>query len=306
MYFIGIDGGGTKTDFALSDETGKIISRSQDIGISYRQYPLSEIIERINQGVLACIEPIGLSVYDIRGMCIGYPCYGESEVNDNAVNNALISKFSSIPISIVNDVEIGWMGALEGKNGIHVVAGTGSIAFGKNHVGRKARCGGWLDFFSDEGSGYWLGRKTMELFSMQADGRKPEGELLYLLRNKFSLKDDLLFIDIMAEEYIPYREKVASLQLSLLEAAHMGDRTAKHLYWLATRELVRLVSALRKRLRLEDDFLVSYSGSLFKENELVLKPFISMVERQGGRVVPPQNSPIEGALMLAIHQNERK
>ncbi|MFR7490817.1 MAG: BadF/BadG/BcrA/BcrD ATPase family protein [[Ruminococcus] torques] len=51
------------------------------------------------------------------------------------------------------------------------MAGTGSIAYGQNKFGTEARAGGWDDGFSDEGSCYWLGKKALELFSKESDGR---------------------------------------------------------------------------------------------------------------------------------------
>ncbi len=66
----------------------------------------------------------------------------------------------------VNDVEVGWAGSLACKPGLHMVAGTGSIGFGRDPQGCTARCGGgWGgEFIGDEGSAHWLGRKLLQLF----------------------------------------------------------------------------------------------------------------------------------------------
>ena len=70
----------------------------------------------------------------------------------------------------------GWAGALAGEDGINIVAGTGSIAYGE-YRGRSARAGGWGELFSDEGSAYWLAREGLRLFSRMSDGRAPRGAL---------------------------------------------------------------------------------------------------------------------------------
>ncbi len=57
-----------------------------------------------------------------------------------------------------NDMVCGWAGSLACADGINVVAGTGSICYGE-YQGRSARCGGWGELFSDEGSAYWIARQ---------------------------------------------------------------------------------------------------------------------------------------------------
>jgi N-acetylglucosamine kinase-like BadF-type ATPase len=306
MFFIGIDGGGTKTEFALADETGNVISRFETKGISYRQYSSDEILSRLREGITTCLGMVDLKLEDVSRLCIGYPCYGESIKSDAEIKSLILNAFPSTKFLILNDVEIGWAGALNCQPGIHVVSGTGSIAFGKDKDGRALRCGGWLDFFSDEGSSYWLGRKAMQLFSMQSDGRLPKGSLYFLFRKKFDLKFDFQFIDIMHHHYIPHRERIASLQLDLLAAAKQGDKSAIDLYFQATSELVNLVGSLKNQLNFDDGLNVSYSGSLFKEEQLVLQPFTDKIRKIGGFVVRPFASPVVGAIKLAIDSTENQ
>lgn len=297
--FLGIDGGGTKTRFLLASEDGQVRQEYTAQGISLRQYPLDEVVCRIDEGIRQCVDGCGVTREQIEAICIGYPCYGESRLMDAAVRKAVTSKLAPCPILFVNDVVVGWAGALQGMPGIHVVSGTGSIAYGRTEKGRQARCGGWLDFFSDEGSAYWLGRQAMGLFCKEADGRADRGALYDIVHQKFPMEDDMEFVDIMARDYIPYRHMVASFQLILLEAAHAGDLNAQRLYETAVEELVGLVCGARDALELTGGFKVSFSGSLFLERELILGPFCRAVSSVGGTVVPPAQSPVEGAVLLA-------
>ncbi len=301
--YLGVDGGGTKTLFHLADEQGNVLQSYKTIGISYRQYSMDAVIERLREGAEACLEAQGLCLSELSGVCIGYPCYGESEKQDKILGEKLAGLFSPSCVKVVNDVVIAWAGALNGKPGIHLVCGTGSIAYGGNELGQNMRCGGWLDFFSDEGSGYWLGRKTMQLFSQQADGRATKGRLYSILREGLQLRDDFDFIDLMAGEYIPYRDKVASLQMYLLEAAREGDLAAGEIYEKACGELLRLVQTLQIRLRLTEVFDVTYSGSLFCAEDLILRPFEKAVASIGGRLSSPEKDPVDGAVCLAIKED---
>jgi len=240
----------------------------------------------------------------IAGVAMGLPCFGESEDGDRELRKELSSAFPKIPVYITNDVEVGWAGSLDLASGINVVAGTGSIAFGKNESGETARCGGWSEFFSDEGSCYWIGCKVLQLFSKQADGRVPKDELYSVVRKEFKLKNDFEIIDLVHNEYITNREKVAALQFLAKDAALAGSCSARNLYEDATDELCSIVAAIRDKLQFKHQpFPVSYSGGLFKAGELILPYFTKCIIAAGGNPVTPKYEPVYGAVLLAFEQN---
>lgn len=300
-YFLGIDGGGTKTAFALADETGKIAAASATHGSSYKQYGIDDVVSHIAQTTAVCLEKAAVLPAELAGICMGMPCFGEDREGDAQLSAALREKFAPHPIYVTNDVEVGWAGSLACQPGINVVAGTGSIGFGCDPSGKTARSGGWLEFFGDEGSAYWAGRKTMELFSKQADGRLEKGPLYGLIHREFSLSDSFSFIRIMEQDYIPYREKVASLQIYLERAARAGDDAAKEIYHDAARELAMIVAGVKSQLDFNGTTLaVSCSGGLFKAGDLVMNSFKKHIEDLGGHLQAPHFSPVQGAALLAI------
>jgi N-acetylglucosamine kinase-like BadF-type ATPase len=185
--------------------------------------------------------------------------------------------------------------------GINIVAGTGAIAFGKDSHSKTARSGGWSEFFGDEGSCYWMGRKVMELFSKQSDGRMPRDALYETVRRELGLKDDISFIDLIHSEYVGYRKQVASLQFLAEKAALAGSASAKALYAEAVAELLLLVTSIRNQLDFsEKSFNVSYTGGLFKAGELVIPQFSREIEKLGGVLSTPWFGPVEGAVLLAF------
>lgn len=301
-YYLGIDGGGTKTEYMLADENSKTIYSLRSDGISYRQYSFSEIEKKVDGSIKECLRKSNVAMDSVACVCVGYPCFGESEVQDEKIRTMFARMFTAKKVVLVNDVEVGAAGALGLAVGIHVVAGTGAIAWGKNKNGTTLRCGGWLDYFGDEGSAYWLGRKAMQLFSRQADGRSSKSKLYEIIKAEFKLKRDMDFVDVMQNDYIPYREKVASLQLLLLEAAKKGDNIAKSIYEKAVMELCALVKTLKNRLELQDGFRVSYSGGMFQEKVFVRDRFMEEIKKDGGVVTAPKFSPVMGAIKLAIQR----
>ena len=96
-----------------------------------------------------------------------------------------------------NDMVCSWAGSLACADGISVIAGTGSMAYGE-YAGRTARAGGWGELIGDEGSAYWIAREGMNLFSRMSDGRAPRGPLYELVRARFGIAVDL---DLCARVY---------------------------------------------------------------------------------------------------------
>ena len=298
QILIGIDGGGTKTAICAASVNEPMLRYSKFSGVSWREHGVSEVVQKL-KGALS--DLVGEHYNHIAGIAMGLPCYGESAKGDAALEKAISDTFTPIPVHLTNDVEVGWAGSMAMEPGINVVAGTGSIAFGKDYQGNTARSGGWSEFFGDEGSGYWMGRKVMELFSKQSDGRMPKDALYSITCQELNLENDISFIDLMHSKYFGYRNQVASLQLLAEKAALAGSPSAIALYGQAVDELLLLVSAVKAQLKFNGKpWSVSYSGGVFKAGDLVLPKFTDEIERRGGKVLIPRFEPVEGALLLAF------
>lgn len=299
-YYIGIDGGGSKTVFALSDESGRILAQHRSTSADYKQITIPGVIILLEEGIHKLEELSGVCLkLDECATCFGMPMFGEILKNDKQVLEGIAMQLSHYHIQVVNDVEVGWSGSLLGEAGINIVAGTGSIAYGQDEYGNSGKAGGWSEFFSDEGSGNWLGIRTIEYFSKEADGRLQKGPLYDIVRRHFSLKEDIDIIPIFEEEYMPDRGKRASLQLLLKEAAEAGDENAIYLYRQAAFELSLMVGAVYDKLKFKNNAKVSYSGGLFDAGDFIKRPFLAFIKELGLRPVSPKGTPVEGALLLA-------
>ena len=298
-YFVGIDGGGTKTAVCVASIDDRTIRYTETAGSSWREHGAGKVAQNIKEAV----DSLTGGNDSVAGMAMGLPCHGESEEGDRALEKAIQEVFPDIPIYFTNDVEVGWAGSLALQPGINIVAGTGAIAFAKDIHGKTARSGGWSEFFGDEGSCYWVGRKVMELFSKQSDGRLPRDELYTTVRSEFELKDDFSFIDLVHTRYLGSRKQVASLQFLAEKAALAGSSSARALYEEAVHELCLLVDSLRSRLDFSaPSWIVSYSGGLYKAKELVLKKFFHEIEKDGGVLAHPCFAPVDGAVLMAFER----
>lgn len=303
MHVLGIDGGGTKTLLALCDSHGKISGT-----LTLPAFSLAEGEERVLSmlvdSVTRLLEAAGLApdISCLSAVCYGVPAWGESKKNDAAMERVTKECFGDVKRFLCNDAQVAWAGSFAMKPGINMVAGTGSIAFGLDSRGKSARCGGWGSFCADEGSGYWLGKRMMQLFLKQSDGRiLKRGPLYRLVREYFQTDDDFFIAETVETKYFPYRDKTASLQRVLLEAARAGDESAIGLYREAGLELAQNVHAIRKLLTFDGPVNVSYSGGIFKVGPLVMDSFAASLIEDGCVLAEPVAPPWAGALMIALN-----
>lgn len=303
MIVLGIDGGGTKTVFALCDETGRVLSMLRRPTVALLQVGEEGQRAALAEGARAALKEAGLPAdgpaFGLSAVCFGASCWGESH-GDEAMGRTMGRLFGDIPRLICNDAEVAWAGSFALRPGINILAGTGTMAFGMDAHGSKARCGGWGEHYSDEGSGYWLGKRALSLFCKEADGRLPMGALYPLVRERFHLESDFDIYLATIHEYLPYRDKVAELQLLLCEAARRGDQNAIACYREAGFEIALNVKGILNRLDFPEGAEVSYSGGIFKAGALVMDSFREALEAQGCTIVRPLAPPWVGALMTAL------
>ena len=300
--FLGIDGGGTKTSFALIDDAGSILAMHEEGSAYYFEVGLEGVAAMLRKGAAATLAAACVSDKALQYTFLGLPAYGE--------DSALKEAFDALPASFLqhgryqcgNDMICSWAGSLACQDGISIIAGTGSMAYGE-YQGNTARAGGWGELFSDEGSAYWIAREGLRLFSRMSDGRAPKGLLHTLLRQHFSLIDDL---DICAAVYggiSNERSKLAQLATIVSQAAIGGDQQARAIFIAAADELAQIIEAVRNNLQVPATVVlpVSYSGGVFKSHNLVLEPFTQALADLTGQyaLAPPILPPVIGAAMYA-------
>lgn len=293
--YIGIDGGGSKTHFLCADACGQVIGEYFASGTHYHSVGLTTVINILKEGIDQVLPKELRST--LKGICFGMPGYGESPEEDKMAVSQIRDSIPH-PIHFCNDVEAGWAGAFGLETGICIVSGTGSIGFGKNASGETARSGGWSEFFSDEGSCYWLGKKALELFAKESDGRARKGALYEAMRTHLQLSDDNEINRLAYERFSSSRYETASLQKVLFLAAKEGDSSARLLYEEAAHELSLIVLALKETLALHGEVRVSYTGGLFQTGEMILAPLRKALP-PSVTLTPPLFSPAQGAVLLA-------
>ncbi|HBP37289.1 MAG TPA: hypothetical protein DD640_00795 [Clostridiales bacterium] len=299
--FLGIDGGGTKTLFLLTDGEGAILSFKKLDGVDFNQIGADNISRKLQGGTADVLRQAGVTCHDLAAVCAGLPYLDESAEWSRQCPQILAEMFPGIPALCLNDSVVALYGALGLQPGINLVAGTGSIACGRDRNNNLARSGGWNEHISDEGSCYWLGQKLCSLFTKQADGRLPRGPLYHLVRTEFGLQSDFDLAAYYQEKLFGHRERIAALQIILARAAQMGDPSAAQAYVDAAAELAAIALAVKAKLFPGDDqpVPITCTGGLFKAGRIITDPLRRQLESRNLLWSQPILPPAAGAVLKA-------
>lgn len=303
MYYLGIDGGGTKTQFTIINENVEVIQSIKKGTSHFKQIGLDGVENVLRDGLKEVLSESGISADKINGVGIGIAGYGNIQKDRDALLKVVDKVFKEFKYILRNDVEIALAGALNGDDGVVIVSGTGSIALSK--IGDKyKRCGGWGYSIGDEGSAYWIGKKVIETFSKEADGRLEKTHIYEIIKKRLALSNDYDLIRYINEDIRADRLEIAKFSKDCFESAKLGDKNAIEIFNSASKELSELVNLLMKDF--EDDIIkVSYLGGVFKSGELILNPLIESLDKKCV-LVPPKYTADIGAAILALKNDEYK
>lgn len=300
--YLGVDGGGSKTAFLLVDESGRVLASHAEGPAYYLEIGWEAMRAMLARGIRATLDKVALPSSSLDFAFLGLPAYGEDSRLLGALNAAASPPLQREQYRCGNDAVCGWAGALACLDGINLIAGTGSIGYGEFN-GRVARAGGWGELFSDEGSAHWIAREGLNLFSRMSDARTARGALYDILRRHFGLQSDLDLCAAVYDKSQIQRSHLAALSTLIAQAATGGDVQASALFSRAADELVQIVDAVHRQLEIPEHatVMVSYSGGMFQQRDLLLGRLQSKLAMDGRRyrVVAPRLPPAAGAALYA-------
>ncbi|MGL4382200.1 MAG: N-acetylglucosamine kinase [Bacilli bacterium] len=254
--YLGIDSGGTSTIFTLIDQNKAIIIQKEYPTIHLHQVKATGMIQVLNEGINYFKQ------YDLQYIFFAIAGYAESIHDDQTINDIIKSLDLNIPYHIDNDMMAGMVGSLNNKDGINIIAGTGSIA-SIRIKDTFFRVGGWGPIIGDEGSAYWVGLKILNEYTKQKDGRHQPSALLDLLTKELELNPQHTMIDLVYNEYQGARTKIAAISKYLDPLMKLNCPYTKEIIAEAVFNLKEHI----EYLALKDDqspITCSYSGGLFK------------------------------------------
>ncbi len=218
--------------------------------------------------------------------------------------NAAVAELGIKTVEVVTDADIALYGATEGKPGLVIIAGTGSICCGINARGRRACAGGWGPVAGDEGSGSWLARRALQAVARATDGRGQRTSLVEAACEYFNVA---AADDLSTAVYAPNmtNSRIAGFSRRVVAAAKRRDALAREIVEEAGRELALAAAAVIRKLKMERErFQVAYVGGVFAAGGLILDPLKEELAQVAPRafVAPPVLAPAEAAARMAGEQ----
>ena len=242
-FVIGIDGGGTQTRLAVADLDGhERLRHTGPAGLIDPRDPAAASAT-LNKVIRDAATAAGARL-PATALCAGLAGSGAATLREE-VRRGLEAAGVARRIAVVHDGEIALDGALGGRPGVLLAAGTGSVAYGRGEDGRTARCGGWGALAGDEGSAYAIGREALRAALRAADGRGPPTQLLAELTGVLGLEDPY---EVPAWVGRASKADVAGLAPVVIRVAGAGDATANRILVEAAAELALHVETLLRRL----------------------------------------------------------
>jgi len=297
-YVLGIDGGGTKTAVCAADLQGNILSVFKTGAINLN----GESADNVKKNLHGIFREASLKIGDlqyIRSVCIGAAGISNADARLFLENTVRDAGYTGRLI-IAGDHQTALFGALGNPVGIILIAGTGSICYGRNASGKEHRAGGYGYLIDDEGSGYAIGRDILKAMVRSHDGREEKTVLTQMVLEQLKVSTIEEVIGFLYHKNTNKRD-IAALAPILARALEEGDEAARKIASKCCGELVKLVSPVAEKLGLEDCYL-AMAGSILQKDAFIRKGFIDAIQRKfpGMVCTDPKNDASYGAVLMAL------
>ena len=303
--YLGVDGGGTKTQIVLINDAQEIVSE----GVAGASNPLRVGIENAVTNIFTAIDnacdSANRSRSDIVSATLGLAGVRRADIRQSVLDS-FRKRLAVKKIQVFTDAEIALYGTTLGKSGLVIIAGTGSICIGQDEAGKIAMAGGWGPIAGDEGGGSGIAKRGLQAIAKALDGRgKPtiisQAGLDYF---RTSTPENML-----VAIYSPQVDnaRIAGFAKFVVEAAQENDEIAVGILKEAGCELGCAAVAVIKKLKLErKKFPIGYVGSIFKAGELLTDSLLETVYKTAPKafLTAPKLIPAHAAAQLSFERRK--
>lgn len=287
---IGVDGGGTKTEFILFTESGKVLRRLKLPQSNPSNIGFENCFSVLSEGIDILLD----AVPRVDGIFAGMAGTLSSD-NANKVRSYLKTHYKNIPTFADSDAVNVLLSGKNASGGMALICGTGSVLFVREN-GKNYRFGGWGSLFDDAGSAYNIGCGAVKAALRFLDGVGEQTVLSELLTEY--LGDDLVNGSNLC--YERGKAFVASLAPTVFTAYAKGDKVAQDILQQNADELALLINSARKRYGNLSEVVAC--GGIFENNHAVFEPMIRRKLDRPLHFIYPQLPPVYGACVACCRE----
>lgn len=300
-YFLGVDGGGTRTRAVVIDDTGRVGGRGESGPGNLHHTPESTVLHHLAEAITAALRGAGASPEGVVSAFLGMAGVTSDPTVRAFERLARAAGLGEARIQVDHDIRIALAGGLAGRPGIALIVGTGSSCYGRTDDGRHWQTGGWGSLVADEGSGYDLGRRAMMTAVRMADGRESSTALREEVFRWLGVSGVREILARLYERGLE-RDEIATFAPRVVELATGGDPGAWRLLESGAAELGAMVAANHRHLPTRSAPEVVVTGGLGVAptiyRELIRKAIVARLPE--AQLMEPEFEPAVGAALLAF------
>ena len=297
-YFLGIDGGGTKTVFRLTDENGTILKELYKESSNPNDIGMKNTLNLLREGISEICAPLPYGKITLFAGISGGGMTGE---NANILKR-FFGEFGFYAFDNGSDLE-NLISLAEKNPAVLVIMGTGFIVYALNGEKRR-RIAGWGQFFDEGGSGYTIGKDVITATLCETDGSGEKTLLSSLLEKRLGQSTEAH----LAEFYRGGKRYIAEFAFPAFEAADSGDSVA---LGILEKNMAFAAQKIRTAMREftdtnQEKIPVFFAGGITKRHEILFPMIEKHLSDSRALLTVIQGEPIEGAIKRAFTIFEEK
>lgn len=301
QLYLGVDGGGTKTNIALMNETREVLAESVGGPSNPLRVGVETAVSNIAKAIDSACDKGGLSRGDIVAATLGLAGVRRQDIRER-VRESFVARYRIRRVLVTTDADIALYGTTLGKAGLVVIAGTGSICLGVNDDGEKFIAGGWGPVAGDEGGGRGIAGEALHRIAKASDGRGPHTKLSEQAAEYFRASN---VENLIGAIYAPQMDnsRIAGFARLVVETAQDGDKIAVEILNDAGRELGVAAVAVLKKLGLEKRKVpIGCVGGVFNAGDLLTGPMTEIIAKVAPKayLTEPLMPPSHAAALMAM------
>lgn len=299
-YYFGFDGGATRCRFVISDELGELLYEKEGDSSNIYAVGKNAVLETIKQLIKEGLNYLSIKKDDLYAGCFGSA--GLARDKDLKFFRDFFNSFlPNCSVYICSDAEILLVGGLSSLSGLCLIAGTGSVCFGRTESGDIIRSGGFGWRLGDEGSGWNIANTAIARTLKSKELRDIETSLEKYIIEFFELEKVEDIISVVNDD-LTTKSNIGNFANYVTRAAMENDLLALDILKKAGTSLFELVESVVKRMPINHSKKIVIAGGVVKHDKFVRESFLNNMSHYLADyeiVLDSSDSALLGSLMIA-------